>query len=337
MRRPLFMAIFTLTAMQLLLVPVALASSVPAGGAPQQFGVRLYDVPVVDAHNPRGLRYIVDYVHPGSVIRRRILIVNQETRPSRFSVYPDAARIRQGMFIGDAGATRSELTQWVTVGHPLVRLRAGAKMLDMITIRVPGRATGGEHYGVVWVQQAARVRAAGGDTIVEVARVGIRIYLDVGKGGLPPTRFVISGISGRRKPDGQPVLAVSIHNVGGLAVDVNGQEWLSQGPASLRAGPFRGAQVVTLAPGQTGTMTFAQSRQLPAGPWLAKVVLVSGLTSVSALSPILFPGASASRLATAWPAGGLIGGVLVIVLVMAGLLIRRIRGARGRPRPTGAG
>ena len=53
----------------------------------------------------------------------------------------------------------------------------------MVTIRIPRGATRGEHYGVIWVQQAARVRTARGTAIKEINRVGIRIYLDVGHGG----------------------------------------------------------------------------------------------------------------------------------------------------------
>ncbi|HEY4991304.1 MAG TPA: hypothetical protein VII33_04395, partial [Nakamurella sp.] len=46
---------------------------------PQKFGVRLVDVPVSEAHNPRGLRYIIDFLRPGTVIHRRIFIANEES------------------------------------------------------------------------------------------------------------------------------------------------------------------------------------------------------------------------------------------------------------------
>jgi len=43
------------------LSPAAVAAAHrPAGRVPQRFGVRLVDVPVDEAHNPRALRYIVD-------------------------------------------------------------------------------------------------------------------------------------------------------------------------------------------------------------------------------------------------------------------------------------
>ena len=104
----------------------ALASAAP--GLQQQFGVRLFDVPLAGAHNPRALRYIIDFVHPGSIIRRRILVLNQETRRAHFAVYPDAARITHGMFVGDSGATQSELTRWTRLQHRTVTLRPGASI-----------------------------------------------------------------------------------------------------------------------------------------------------------------------------------------------------------------
>ncbi len=75
--------------------------------------------------------------------------------------------------------------------HRVVTLAPGRSATDTITIEVPPGATRGEHYGVIWVQQTARSHAAGGFGLTEVSRIGIRIYLAVGKGGAPPTSFAI--------------------------------------------------------------------------------------------------------------------------------------------------
>src|SRR5262249_48562592 len=93
------------------------------------FGVRLVDVPVSEEHNPRALRYISDGLPAGSIIHRRILLVNNEHHAVRFAVYPDAAHITRGLFVGDSGATRSELTTWIRVRHPFVTLTAGKSAL----------------------------------------------------------------------------------------------------------------------------------------------------------------------------------------------------------------
>jgi hypothetical protein len=322
MRRMLSMLLLLTAASIAVPATSALAS---AGPGLQQFGVRLFDVPLAAAHNPRALRYIIDFVHPGTVLRRRILVLNQETRRAHFAVYPDAARITHGMFVGDSGATRNELTRWTSLQHRTVTLNPGTSALDMVTIRVPRGATRGEHYGVIWVQQAARVRTASGTAIREVNRVGVRIYLDVGRGGAPPTRFVITSLAGHRSPDGQPVILARVHDTGGLAVDLSGQIRLSDGPGGITAGPFREQQVVTLAPGQSGNLLFVESKDLPGGSWRATVSLVSGLTTATAQSTIQFPGGQGP---SAWTRLS----PLTWGLGAAGLLILALIRRRRRPR-----
>ena len=72
----------------------ATSARLPAApGSPGSFGVQLVDVPVSEANNPRALRYIIDDLPTGTVIHRRILIVNNEPHKARFTVYPAAAHI----------------------------------------------------------------------------------------------------------------------------------------------------------------------------------------------------------------------------------------------------
>jgi hypothetical protein len=59
----------------------------------------------------------------------------------RFTVYPDAAHIANGLSTGYAGETQNELTNWISVQHPAVTLAPGASALDTITIKVPAGAT----------------------------------------------------------------------------------------------------------------------------------------------------------------------------------------------------
>jgi hypothetical protein len=310
-----------------IIIPAAAAGPVAkAAVAPPRFGLRLVDVPVSDVHNPRGLRYIIDYLPSGTVIHRRILIQSQEPQTGHFTFYPDAARIRNGTFAGDTGHTRSELTTWITVQHRALTLQPQASVMDMVTIKVPRTATRGEHYGVIWVQQVARARSGHGIAVREVSRVGIRIYLAVGRGGAPPTRFAISSIAGHRSSDGRPLLTAHVRNTGGRAVDLFGTAGLSEGPGGTTAGPFRAQQVLTLAPGQSGTVSFAPGRRLPAGPWLARITLVSGLTKVSASATIDFSGhlPGAAWLSTAAMIGG--GGLGIAGITLFTVWARRRRG-----------
>ncbi len=261
----------------------------PAGPpARGEFGVRLVDVPVSEAKNPRALRYIIDYLPTGTVIHRRILILNQEPKTAHFTVYVDAAQIANGLFTGDAGATPNELTEWISVQHRAVTLRPDTSVTDLVTIKVPQGATRGEHYAVIWVQQAAYVRAASGFGVNEVDRVGIRVYLAVGRGGAPPTSFTITSITGHRSAAGWPSIVAHVDNTGGRAVDLDGAARLTGGPGNTAAGPFRSQQIITLAPGQSGNMTFGPPKSLPNGPWQVTVTLVSGLNTAAATASIQF-------------------------------------------------
>ena len=320
--------------------PAAAAAGVtePKTGPAQTFGTRLVDVPVSEAGNPRALQYIIDYLPTGTTIHRRILVMNGETRTAHFTVYPDAAQISNEEFIGDAGATRSELTGWISVQHPAVTLAPGGSEMDMITIKVPQGATRGEHYGLIWVQQTALVRRTNGVGVNEVARVGIRIYLAVGTGGAPPTVFAITSITGSRSATGQPSLVVRVDDTGGRAVDLSGTLRLTGGPGDSSAGPYPARKVITLAPGQSGNMSFVPPKSLPDGPWQAKVTVVSGITAVTSTQTVQFGGklvvVHGGLSLLVW--GGIVLGVAVLSLALSAILLRRRtllrRQAHGRHR-----
>ena len=299
------------------------------------FGVRLVDVPVSEAGNPRALRYIIDYLPTGTVIHRRILIANGEARTARFTVYADAAAITAGQFSGDTGATRSELTSWVSVQHPTVTVAAGASVTDLITISVPAGATRGEHYGVIWVQQTGKAHTGSGSALLEVSRVGVRVYLAVGRGGAPPTSFDITSVTGRLTTARQPLIVAHVSNTGGRAIDLNGTVRLADGPGNTSSGPFSARQTVTLAPGQSWNVTFAPPKSLPEGSWRATTTLASGLTTATATATVELSAAAAAQAALSstewiWLA---FGGLVVAALVIAATrYARQHRRRRASPR-----
>jgi hypothetical protein len=306
------------------LSPVASAATLAhisaAPGSQGGFGARIVDVPVSEAEDPRALRYVIDYLPTGAVIHRRILIVNGEARTARFTVYADAAHISGGLFIGYTGATRNELTNWIGVQHRVITLAAGASVMDVITIKVPQGATRGEHYGAIWVQQAAKVRKTTGFGVTEVARIGVRLYLAVGAGGAPPTSFDITSITGHLSANGQPVIVAHVNNTGGRAIDLNGSVRLADGPGSTTSGPFPAQRMVTLAPGQAWNMTFAPPRSLPDGSWRATITLVSGMTTATAtatirLGPTVVAQAGLSAMQWIWLS---LGGLVLILVVGMG-------------------
>lgn len=333
MRRSISFVMFALaTGILSILSPVARAatlSSPPVAPGPAgSFGVRLVDVPVSEAGNPRALRYIIDYLPTGTVIHRRILIQNNESRPARFTVYASAAFISGGVFVGYAGATRSELTDWVSVQHPTVTLAAGASVMDMVTVSVPLGATRGEHYGVVWVQQTAKARAHDGESgVTEVSRVGVRLYVAVGRGGAPPSSFDITSVTGHLTHAGQPIIVAHVNNTGGRAIDLNGSARLTNGPGGTNSGPLRAQRIITLAPGQSWNLTFAAPKSLPKGSWQVTVALASGLTKATATATVQFSAIVATQAALSarhwiWVA---LGGLVIALVVALGWLARQRR------------
>jgi hypothetical protein len=316
-------------------IPAASASAGPVKGASSspgatlrdlRFGIRLLDTPLAEAQDPRAQQSIIDVLPTGSSIDPRILIVNNEPAVGVFAVFPGAAQISNGQFTGVADGVGNELTPWITVQHPTIRLGPGQSAMDRVIIRVPRGATKGEHYGVIWAEQAAPARDSRGVAVRMTARIGIRIYLGVGRGGLPPTRFEIMSITGQRPAPSRPRLIVHVNNVGGRAVDLVGKVRLTNGPGGSTAGPFTPQQMVTLAPGQSGNVIFALPAALPAGPWIANLTLQSGLYVATTQATVLF---STPALRSGTSAAALAGAAVVLALIVIPAFMA-IRGRRAR-------
>ena len=115
-----------------------------------------------------------------------------------------------------------------------------------------------------------------------------------------------------------------VDNTGGRAVDLDGTARLSDGPGGTSAGPYPSQQIITLAPGQSGTMSFAPPKGLPDGPWQAKVTLVSGITTSVATGSVQFGVLTAAGIHLGLMAWGGIGlGVVALSLGLAAILVRR--------------
>jgi hypothetical protein len=307
----------------------ALAGSAQAvsGPGPARFGIRLVDIPVAEADNPRAYRYIIDHLNPGTTIRRRVQIANLSASAARITVFPDAATIRGGYFIGDVGQTPSDLTTWITMNRHSLSLAPKARAMVTVTIQVPPTASPGNLYGVIWAQESSLGKSSSGINLIEANRVGIRIYLSVGPGGPPPVNFDITSITATRSARGQRLVLAQVHNTGGQAIDASGSLKLTDGPGGLTAGPYQETGV-TLAPGQSEPIKVVLSKQLPNGPWRAMIDLTSGITHRSAEATIDFsPAAGANRRYL------IIAAILIVLVLLAGLTVWFIRRNR-RSSPT---
>jgi hypothetical protein len=308
------------------------SASGPVTG-PGGVGVRLLDVPADEANDPRARQYIVDDLQPGTTIHQRIVVSNTTTAALNVAIYPAAAVITGGSFVGAAARTANDLSTWTTTSQPSLDIAAGGSAVDTITVAIPSTASPGERYAVVW---ASVSNAADGGNIDLVNRVGIRMYVYVG-GTNPATSFSVNTLTGQRNSAGHPLVRAVVHNTGGRAVDFSGTLTLSAVTGGLRGGPYPAQLGTTLAPGQSEPVWFVLTDQVGDGPWNATVTLRSGLNQQTFQAQITFPHAPGTGpAAAAHPASGGIGvvtiltsAILVVLLAaLAGLVIMAYRRRR---------
>jgi len=285
MNRRLF---FALAGLASVLTAITGATAAPAlGQAPSGVGIRIVDAPSDRADDPRAKLYIVDHLAPGTNISRRVKVINGTSDTQQIQLYAAAADVVDGGFQFGEGRAVNDLIAWTTVEPSSLTLAAGTTAPATVTIAVPGNASEGEQYGVVWAELNAPPPPGGG--IGATNRVGVRMYLSVGPGGEPPSDFEVTSLQGQRAEDGSPVVAASVHNTGGRALDMSGELMLTNGPGALSAGPFNATLGATLGIDETGPVLVTLDKALPDGPWDVKITLRSGRTSREATANITFP------------------------------------------------
>ncbi len=298
------------------LAPAASAASPRPASAtgPGGVGVRLLDVPADAAHNPRAREYIVDNLTPGTTIHRRIEVSNTTRSELHVALYPAAAAITHGSFVGAAAHTANDLSTWTTVSRLTLDIPAGTTAVDTATVAIPLTASPGERYAVVW-SEIRSAQTGGGIHLVN--RTGIRMYIYVG-GTNPATSFTVGTLTGQRNSAGHPLVRAQVHNTGGRAVDLSGTLTMSSVTGELTAGPYPARLGTTLAPGQSEPVWFALTSQVTDGPWNATVTLHSGLNQQAFRAQITFPhGPGAAPSVAARSAQGGIG----FVAILAGAIL----------------
>lgn len=266
-----------------LVVPasVAFAQESPDGTG---LGIRLTEAPVALSDDPRARVAIVDHVAQGSTFTRRFEVVNDTPGALDPSVYVAPARIRNGSFsIAEQGA-RNDITRWTSVDRSTLHLASRASAKVELTISVPTDAEDGEYYGAA----VAEVRPQGAGVTV-ASRVGIRIYLSVGKGKAPKSDFELTRLTASRLDDGRPLVTAKVRNIGARALDMTGDLKLSNGPGGAKAGPFPAELGTTLAIGATDDVRVVLDKDSPAGPWDAVLTLRSGTIERAVKARITFP------------------------------------------------
>jgi hypothetical protein len=317
-RSPRSISIWGSAAVLILLTGSFAAPSAASATSGQQrsggIGIRLVPDASSASAEPLTLPYVVERLTPGSRVTRQIEISNTTDAMADVTVFPAAASIVEGKFTFAPGRTGDLLSSWTSVAQPVLHLAPGATVLDAVTTELPKRASSGERYAVVWAEVSAPSPTQSGVRLVN--RVGVRMYVSIGKGGSPAAEFTVGALAASRSANGDPLVAARIHNVGQAALAITGELTLSHGPGGLSAGPFSFTLGVLLAPSHSTIAPVELASQIPRGPWRADLSLSSGGTQRSSVTTITFP---AKTLATGQHS--FFGRLMLVALIVLMLLL----------------
>jgi hypothetical protein len=268
--------------------PLAIAAAPPRTIAGQDsFGIQLLSTAAETRDNPLARTYIVAGLAPGARISRLVEISNATRSTADIAVYPTAASFDRSIFAFASGRVQDELSRWTSVSRRLLQLPSGGHTFVTVTVNVPRLASAGERYAVVWAQMSAASQNRSEVTLVN--RVGIRMYISIGQGGLPTANFAVGPPRGQRSTNGRPLVLATVHNTGQRTLAISGDLTLANGPGELRAGPFPFKLGAALAPGDSEPLTVTLNKILPPGHWRAELRLSSGLLQRTAEATIRFP------------------------------------------------
>ncbi|SCG70469.1 hypothetical protein [Micromonospora humi] len=262
-----------------------------AGGARPdgRIGVQLLEATRGRRDDPRASIYLIDHVNPGTRMTRRFAVTNTSSGPQRIRLSVGPAEIKENEFVPADDPRANELPEWVTVNRSSFVAPPDSTTELRATVAVPPNAPRGERYGAIWAAVTSRQKDRAGTEIQQVNRVGIRLYLDVGPGGDPPSDFTIGDLLPGRGDTGAPVVRAAVHNTGERALDMVGKLWLSDGPGGLSAGPFPARLGTTVPIGGTAQVEVPLDRQLPDGPWRVRLRLESGRLHREVSGTLTFP------------------------------------------------
>ncbi|MCX5316023.1 hypothetical protein [Streptomyces sp. NBC_00154] len=236
-------------------------------------------------------------------------------------VYPAAARITHGSFVGAAGRKRNELSAWTRLRRRTLHVLAHDTLRDTVTISVPRDAAPGERYAVIWAQ----VRGNRGGGIALVSRTGIRMYLSVGGHNPPAPNFTARTMTAQRGPHGHAIVRAQIISTGGRALDLSGTLKLASVSGSLSAGPYQVQLGTSLAPHQSEPVMIPVTDEVADGPWRATLELRSGLLVKKFHAKIKFPHthgmAPAAAVDAETSSGGALKGLVTGILLLGTALL----------------
>jgi hypothetical protein len=274
----------------------AAASNSATPVAPGTIGIRLIPTLGESLGSPLSDSYIVDRLSPGASLVRIVEIDNDTNAFADVSMYVAGADVVNGNFLYSPGSTVNELSSWSSLRTDSVRLAPHSASFDTVTIIVPDAASRGEQNAVVWASVSAPPPNGIGITLV--SRVGVRMYVAIGAGGAPPSKFTLGTLGATRTSSGKLQLDARIYNTGKSTLDLGGRLTLSHGPEGIHAGPFLVKAGTLLAPGGSELATVQLESQFPRGPWRVDLTVKSGFLQHSTIATMTFPHRYATRATT---------------------------------------
>jgi hypothetical protein len=309
-----------------LIVAAAVAAPISAAAAPAGgVGVRL--IPDGSGTTERDRAYLIANPAAGDTVSRRVEISNTTGQQQTVALYPGAATIKNGAFIGATETdAHNDLADWTTIDRTNLTLAPGTTEQVGVRIHVPAAAADGERYGAIW---AAVTAPSGTRSPVNVVnRAGVRMYVSVGTGS-SRSDFTIRRLTPSHNA-ARPHVTATIKNTGTQALDLTGRLQLRTG--GISAGPYTATAPVTVAPGQTDTIRIAATAALPEGRWDATLTLTgndrtrTATTTVTVLTP-----AAPTQMPNL---GGVIAlgvGLLAVIALLAVLILGLRRRAHANP------
>jgi hypothetical protein len=299
-----------------------LGIAAPATAAQSSGGVGIRLVPYSDKSTARDRAYLIANPDAGGTVRRVVEVSNITTETQDVALYPGAATIRDGAFIGDAADATNDLTKWTTLEDEAITLAPGETERVDVDIDIPASAAAGERYGAIWAAVSETTTSA---PVSTVNRAGVRMYVNVGNGAAQP-QFDIRKLTASPL-DGRTDVIATVKNTGSVAVDLTGELQLTK--AGITAGPYATRSATTIAPGGTDTVRLTAKTDLPAGKWKAAATLTSGSLTKTASTTITIPDSIPTQDSTPNIGVAAAGAAATAVLaaIITWLLIRRRRHA----------
>lgn len=230
--------------------------------------------------DPRARYQIVDHIEPGETLERRLRLTNGTDEAIPAELYVGAARLVDGTFTFATRDRTNDLTRWTTVRPTARRLNPSSHTEVTVRIAVPGGASDGERYGMVW----AEVPAGAGTT---TTRLGLRMYVHVGPGDAPRTDIALDRVRPHRSVDGTARLDVTLRNAGSRAAELAGTVTAGRGegePADV-VGRFASA----LAPGASTTVPVALDDSVRSGSRRVEIEIAANGVRRRAHATVSFP------------------------------------------------